>query len=58
MNERETLKYMLKKIIHDTENNKIETTDEVIQTLIDEMTRYRSNTLSETSMSIVPPINQ
>ncbi|MDY0393246.1 hypothetical protein ACFSMW_18720 [Virgibacillus halophilus] len=56
MNERETLKHMLKQIIRDTENNKIKTTDEVIQTLVDEMTRYRSNSLSETNMSIAPPL--
>ncbi|HLR52101.1 MAG TPA: hypothetical protein VK072_04420 [Candidatus Avamphibacillus sp.] len=43
MKEQELYKKVLKKIIDATENNKIKTTDEVIQTLIFELTNKTIN---------------
>lgn len=43
MKEQEQYKKMLKKMIDATENNKIKTTEEMIQTLIFELTHHRLN---------------
>lgn len=43
MKEQEKYKNMLKKVIAATEDNKIKTTDEVIQTLIYELTHRPMN---------------
>lgn len=53
MNERENLKNMLEKVIHDTENNKIQTTEEVIQTLIDELTSAKSKMVSDPGLTMM-----
>ncbi|MDY0405075.1 hypothetical protein P5G51_006395 [Virgibacillus sp. 179-BFC.A HS] len=53
MNERENLKNMLEKVIHDTENNKIKTTEEVIQTLIDELTSAKSKMVSDPGLTMM-----
>ncbi|SET09126.1 hypothetical protein SAMN05216389_105130 [Oceanobacillus limi] len=37
MREREDLKQMMKKVIEDTENDQIKTSDEVVQRLIDHL---------------------
>ncbi|MDY0408931.1 hypothetical protein ACFFIS_03865 [Virgibacillus soli] len=38
MKERENLKKLLKKVIHETENNKFHSAEELVQTLIREIT--------------------
>ncbi|MFD2044977.1 hypothetical protein ACFSTA_14930 [Ornithinibacillus salinisoli] len=40
MREREYLKYMLKKVIEETENNEIKTSDELVQTLINHLSDH------------------
>lgn len=45
LGEQEKYKVMLEKFIHDTESDKIKTTEEAIRRLVDELTR--SNVLKE-----------